>query len=408
MVRPQQCSGCARRWNSDARARTARERLLLLLLLLLMGGAAAEVPLCHKFEAYLQCGPPVEEFRDVPRDRTCQEFIEGAGYCVCADAGCTDEANHIRVEIDCAPPDLVEQATTTGIDSRNCTSICAKYESNQWMYGVGFSVGASFATAGGLIIQKMAQIKFQEMPEEERPYSVGGFIIAPLWMLGFLLICLVPLPFNLMAVTFAAASLVAPLAAVTLVLNQILAPIALGETLTRVDVLGTAVIVGGVVLSTIFGNHCESAYTADDLIQLYTRTPFLIVALFCVSTMCLAFGTIKTWRKTLPAIISAADMEAMEDGAPTRVCIAYAFMAGTLGALMQIVFKGTGELIGAGEFTHWALYMSLVVVAVIATAQMSYLNQGMAVCNAVVFFPTYNACFIVMTTLTGEWQWQAC
>merc|ERR1711871_1916822 len=50
-----------------------------------------------------------------------------------------------------------------------------------------------------------------------------------------------------------------------------------------------------------------------------------------------------------------------------------------MGALMQIVFKGTGELIGAAEFGHWALWMSI----------------------AVVFFPTYNACFIVMTTLSG-------
>lgn len=374
-----------------------------MFVLLVVSGAMAAVPTCRKFEAYLQCGPPVEEFRAPEMDLKCDEFVVGAGYCVCAEEECKDEANWIRVEIDCAPLDLVAQATETGhsSESRSCVSVCAKYESNMWIYGVISSIGASCATAGGLIIQKMAQMKFQALSEDERPYSVAGCIFAPLWIIGFLLICLVPLPFNLMAVTFAAASLVAPLASVTLVLNQILAPFALGETLSRADIVGTIVIVAGVVLATIFGSHCESSYTPDDLLMLYTRLPFLIAATFSVVSMCVALAVIKSWRTTMPEHISAHDMEMLESGAPTRVCIAYAFIAGTMGALMQIVFKGTGELIGGAEFGHWALWMSIALVCIIGAAQMSYLNQGMAVCNAIVFFPTYNACFIVMTTLSG-------
>ena len=77
-------------------------------------------------------------------------------------------------------------------------------------------------------------------------------------------------------------------------------------------------------------------------------------------------------------------------GAPTRLS-AYAFLAGSMGALMQIVFKGTGELIGAAEYGHWALWMSIVLVIVIGAGQMSYLNHGIAVCTAVVFFPTQHA-----------------
>ena len=178
MVRPQQCSGCARRWNSDARARTARERLLLLLLLLLMGGAAAEVPLCHKFAAYLQCGPPVEEFRNAEMDLTCQEFVVGAGYCVCADAGCTDEANHIRVEIDCAPPDLVEQATTTGIDSRNCTSICAS--SSRRCAAMRSAASRSFSTpAMRSLLAASTAVNWVHSPfQSKRDFMVWVFISA--------------------------------------------------------------------------------------------------------------------------------------------------------------------------------------------------------------------------------------
>ena len=362
---------------------------------------AAAIPDCHTFEAYMECGVPEEEFRNPAMDQGCDEFVASAGYCVCTEGLCTDDANLIRVEIDCPPPGMLERAELLNDPSRNCTSICAKHESNMWMFGVMSSCGASFATAAGLIIQKKAQMKNQALAASDRPFSVGGFILAPLWMAGFLLICLVPLPFNLMAVTWAAASLVAPLASVTLVLNQILAPAMLGETLGRLDIVGTVVIVSGVVMATIFGSHCESSYTAEDLLELYTRTPFLIVAAACFALMGVALTVIRGWRKGLPEDLTAEDIESLDGGAPMGVCISYAFMAGTLGALMQIFFKGVGELVGAGQFDHWALWVFMVLVVFIAAGQMSYLNKGMAVCNAVVFFPTYNACFIVMTTMTG-------
>ena len=72
-----------------------------MFVLLVVSGAMAAVPTCRKFEAYLQCGPPVEEFRAPEMDLKCDEFVVGAGYCVCAEEECKDEANWIRVEIDC-------------------------------------------------------------------------------------------------------------------------------------------------------------------------------------------------------------------------------------------------------------------------------------------------------------------
>jgi hypothetical protein len=76
-------------------------------------------------------------------------------------------------------------------------------------------------------------------------------------------------------------------------------------------------------------------------------------------------------------------------------------MAGAYGAVMQIVFKGTGELVGAAAFDSPALWVSAVAIVPLATAQMAYLNVGMQVCNAVKFFPSYNASLIVLMTLTG-------
>jgi len=385
---------------APARARRAAALLpppLVFVLPLLLPAPAAGLD-CLTFEAQLQCGEPDPEFRHEEGDLPCNSYAEGAGSCVCTDGECLDPANYIRVPLDCAPPNLQDISPS----ARNCSTICADREpSTMWVAGVIASVAGSASTAGGLILQKIAQTRNQALPEDERPFSKGGFILAPLWIMGFTFITIVPLPFNLMAVTWAAASLVAPLTSVTLVLNQILAPFTLGEKVTRVDMLGTAVIVSGVVLATSFGTHCESSYTAADLLELYLKAPFLVAAGAALLGMLVALIVIRQWRSTMPEHITSEDVEALDSGAPTRICIAYAYMAGSLGALMQIFFKSTGELVGAGEFDHWALWLFVVLVAVIAIFQMSYLNQGMAVCNAVVFFPTYNACFIVMTTVTG-------
>lgn len=42
--------------------------------------------------------------------------------------------------------------------------------------------------------------------------------------------------------------------------------------------LATAVIVFGVVLATAFGTHCESEYKPEQLISLYSKLPFIIMA----------------------------------------------------------------------------------------------------------------------------------
>lgn len=351
------------------------------------GGAA---PLtCLRHESWTECTADLDldTWRD-QNDGACDTPIETAGFCVCKQEGCDAEANLVRIETAC-----------TDTPPTTCKEHCSRYTSDLWILGILSSTGASFSTASGLVIQKIAHMRTQALPVDKRPPMVFGFIISPLWILGFVLLVICPLPFNLLAVTWAAASLVAPLASVTLVLNQCLAPCTLNEKLTRTDVAATAVIVSGVVLATAFGTHCESSYKPDDLLVLYTRTPFLIMAVGIVICILVAFFTARRWRKTMPDVLESDENNRIQ--APTSVTISYAFMAGAYGAVMQIVFKGTGELVGAGAWDSPALWASAVAILPLATTQMAYLNTGMQVCNAVKFFPSYNASLIVMMTITG-------
>jgi len=362
---------------------------LLLLLALLPEGARALR--CRGFEGYSECGDPSDQFRDATLDVAgCADEVRVAGHCVCTQDGCDAEANLVRVQTECA---------AEGAVGPTCEALCQGYESDLWLLGMGSSICASVSTASGLVVQKIAHMRTQSLPLDKRPPMVFGFIISPLWILGFFLLVILPLPFNLLAVTWAAASLVAPLSSVTLVLNQLFAPCTLNERLTRTDVIATAVIVGGVVLATAFGTHCESTYAPEDLVALYARPPFLVLFALIVLAVVVAFFTARRWRKAQPRVLQSEDGHRIQ--APTRVTISYAFMAGAYGAVMQIVFKGTGELVGAAAFDSPALWVSAVAIVPLATAQMAYLNVGMQVCNAVKFFPSYNASLIVLMTLTG-------
>ena len=148
-----------------------------------------------------------------------------------------------------------------------------------------------------------------------------------------------------------------------LVLGYLLSAFLIGLLLTLV-VLAVAFVylwlVSGVVLATSFGTHCESSYTAADLLELYLKAPFLVAAGAALFGMLVALIVIRQWRSTMPEHITAEAMEALDSGAPKRICIAYAYMAGSLGSLMQIFFKSTGELVGAGEFEQFRLLRSHV------------------------------------------------
>ena len=80
------------------------------------------------------------------------------------------------------------------------------------------------------------------------------------------------------AFAFAAQSLLSPFAATTIVWNTLLAPCCLRERLTRRDLAGTFVIVGGCVAAGASAPHSAATYTLDALLGLYAAPAFLAYA----------------------------------------------------------------------------------------------------------------------------------
>ena len=51
----------------------------------------------------------------------------------------------------------------------------------------------------------------------------------------------------------------------------------LKEKVSCLDWIATGVITCGIVLSTAFGSHCSLAYTVDEIMDFFGKTPFQVL-----------------------------------------------------------------------------------------------------------------------------------
>jgi len=103
-----------------------------------------------------------------------------------------------------------------------------------------------------------------------------------LWMLGFVGISLASL-LDLFALGFAPQSLVAPLGALTMVLNAYVAPCMHGEEVRAIVLFATFVIVTGCVMAVATASHdntvCSPA-ALESMYRSYTFLGIILVVLF--------------------------------------------------------------------------------------------------------------------------------
>jgi len=140
-----------------------------------------------------------------------------------------------------------------------------------WGVGVVLVVFACVLNVFGVHLQKYSHLVNAKLPvSQQKPYY-NQF----LWWNGLILIVLGTLA-DVVALAFAAQSLIAPLAALTLVFNIMLNPYFLKETVTVDDVKATLVIVVGCCIAVGFADHYETAYNFKDLVNMTAYNPIFI------------------------------------------------------------------------------------------------------------------------------------
>ena len=124
-----------------------------------------------------------------------------------------------------------------------------------WFVGVLLDAVATLAGTGGKQLLRYAVIKNN------------------LWYypLGLCLTAVIDPAFDVSAYSFAAQSIIAPMAGMVVVWNIIIAPCTLGEVLTRTRKIGALLIIVGTAFVGLSGNHEDTKRSVDEYIALFGR-----------------------------------------------------------------------------------------------------------------------------------------
>ena len=260
---------------------------------------------------------------------------------------------------------------------------------SDWVIAISLTLFSSILTSVSLLLQKKSHNENQELPVNEQKKQFYGCICSKLWWFSLILGIIAWIP-DMFSFNFASQSLLAPFAAVTLVCNQVLAPFVVNEKLSVKEIIASCIISGGIVMTTITGDKSEQELTLEKILENFRNEQFITFA--CISMIIGSYCYCKT--KTNP-----------------RSCFAiiyYTIITGSLGGFQNVFLKCFITLFSItvfeGEESSWDTiypYLFGISMLVLALSQLSFLNIGMARFDAVIFFPIYNAFYIIFSVVAG-------
>ncbi|KAF0684772.1 Aste57867_23287 [Aphanomyces stellatus] len=279
-----------------------------------------------------------------------------------------------------------------------------------WVAGFTISVAFSFFSSVGINLQKKALKKNEQTAQENGTKPLSPFRL-PLWTLGFCLIVAGSL-LDFVAFGLAPQSLLAPLAALTLVWNMMLAPCFNKERLSQKDIWATLIIFLGATLAVVFANHNSPSYTLDDLKHLYRNSLTVVYFIVVAVLMLLHYIMIKAVEHLN---LSSHRHRIINVGNPnvwsTVRLVAYAGLGGLMGGQSVLFAKSTVELVksvfaGGDAFGHFETYIIILALGVCLVAQMHFLNGGLASYDALSVVPIYQAYWIISGVMGGAVYFQ--
>ena len=132
--------------------------------------------------------------------------------------------------------------------------------------GSGSILGMIYMKEGVAVVDRTPMEKRLKFVGMKKGLWLGVFPMNWQWWWGFILLALLPLPFDGAALSFAPQSLIYPIGTATTVLvGQVVAPRLFFKTerLTHLELFGTFLIVAGAAVASAFGAHENQSYTVD-------------------------------------------------------------------------------------------------------------------------------------------------
>jgi uncharacterized membrane protein len=265
-------------------------------------------------------------------------------------------------------------------------------------------------------------------PEPPAPPAQRSLTCHPIWLLGAICVGLGAI-LDLVSFAFASVSLLAPLGAMTLVLNLFMAPLFLKEKLTMYDVTCTMIILAGTIVALCFGNKSNTSYSLQQLLALYSETAFLIyVGVFLLVLVVSFFYQMRALHRLDNPDKYSEDVIAREHRFAlalhivlltflllipyslycSYVLLYYPTLAGVFGAHSVLGAKSAIEMIKSSisgrspDDIKSFLFIVFILVCVVAIyLQCYFLNKGLARADALLVVPIYQVAWVLMNTILG-------
>ena len=162
-----------------------------------------------------------------------------------------------------------------------------------------------------------------------------------MWVLGFSgMVTGAVLDFG--SLVFAAQSLLAPLAASTLVINIVQAPFVVGEKPGGIDILCTVFIAVGCTLAVAFADHNTATYSLSEMLELWYNKVFVSWVIIVVIGMGAAYWVIRDGNKRDETGRSKVEISRTENS--NYYAFFFAALGGQSGGNSILCAKSIGEV----------------------------------------------------------------
>lgn len=229
--------------------------------------------------------------------------------------------------------------------------------------------------------------------------GVGGYsyLHEPLWWVGMITMIIGEVA-NFVAYAFAAAILVTPLGALSIIVSAGLAHVMLKEKLHKLGMLGCVICIVGSVTIVLHAPKERSIDSVKEVWQLATQPAFLLYTASVITVV-------------LVLVIHFAPRCGHTN---VMVFVGICSLMGSLSVMsvktLGIAIKLTFE--GQNQFTYWDTWFFVMVVIVCILTQMNYLNKALDSFNTAVVSPIYYVMFTSLTIVASvimfkDWEGQS-
>eukprot|EP00292_Cryptomonas_paramecium_P007245 CAMPEP_0113673586 /NCGR_PEP_ID=MMETSP0038_2-20120614/6939_1 /TAXON_ID=2898 /ORGANISM="Cryptomonas paramecium" /LENGTH=437 /DNA_ID=CAMNT_0000590059 /DNA_START=205 /DNA_END=1518 /DNA_ORIENTATION=- /assembly_acc=CAM_ASM_000170 len=270
-------------------------------------------------------------------------------------------------------------------DPRDPEYVCGNrsgfpYFSSAELTGIALSLSGNVLISASLNLQKYSHNKNQAENGGTKPYWE-----MPLWWCSFVLMVFGETG-NFLAYAYAPATVVAPLGAVSVISNCVLAHYVLKENINRRNMLGVAMALVGAVLIVCYAPSSDKDLTMALLEEYMSEAVFVVFV--------------------IGIVVALGFLLQLPDRLKKRYVMVYLLICSLAGCLTVMCVKGSSTALiltfqGKNQFDHMMPFV--LVIAMIGTLliQVKYLNLAMMSFGASEVVPVYYVMFTLASIIGG-------